>query len=210
MNRIRKQLSVSVVVVSALLSLTAAPASAATTTFTDGADDAYRLPEQPGWPISKQPPNPTLSDPTADILSVTLTNVASTRKQLVSYSVSMTITGTPDAGYSYVVAGDFGSSCTLYHFLTPGYTARANAFCDINGQYTYIGYIDGGAITVNGSTTSAVFTYDPRRLPAQLKADRELSPVYGYSCVSGAGGRGCHSNEVLDVATGGLLSSFTI
>lgn len=211
MLKLRTTMRSFAVFAAAICTLTAGatPAAAATSSFTDGADDAYRLTSESVEPLAAQPANPVLSDPTADILSVTFTNVAAPRKQLASYTASMTITGTPSASYSYVAAGDFGDDCNIYHLLTPNNTARANAFCMIGGTYTFIGSISGSAVSVNGSTTTATFTFDPKRLPAQLKADRELGPLHAFTCVSGDEGRGCRSYEKLDVATG-LTSSFTI
>lgn len=195
----------------AAVTLSASPAGAATATLSDGADDAYRLTTAPIWPATNQPANPLLTDATADIRSATMTNVAAPRKQLRAYTVSMTITGTPSTSYSYVVAGEFGDGCVLYHPVRPGITTRANAFCFPTGQPPrYLGRIEGSVVTLSGSTLTATFTYDPKQLPPELKADSSLSSLFAYTCVSGAEGLGCRPEEVLDVAEGGPASSFTI
>ncbi len=164
-------------------------------TFTDGRDDAYGGLSQFG--VSEQPPIPALSDPSADIESVSF---SAGRKY--TYVVSMAIGGQVALDHNYVVAGQFGDDCVIYHFLDPTAPAKANAFCDTisNGtvERRLIGKLSGSVVTNGGDRVSA--TFYARNLPAELAADRELSPLFAYTCVKGAEGRGCRPMEVLDVA----------
>lgn len=187
------------------------PAAAEEVTFSDGADDAYRIPGTTGWPPAAQPPSALLSDPSADILQAGFANVASTKESRNhrSYTATMTITGPTDASYSYVVAGEFGPDCQLYHPLTPGITSSARAFCGSGETRRLIGEISGSAVVLNGSTLSATYTYMTKKLPAELAADSQLGPLFAYTCVSGLEGRGCRPQEVLDVAES-LTATFTI
>ena len=180
----------------ALTTLTiASPAWAEEVSFSDGAHDAYRIPGNNGMPLADQPPNPLLSDPGADILDVGLATVATSKGNAgrKSYSVTMSITGPADKGYNYVVAGKFGEDCDLFHFLTPGTTSVANAFCD--GTSRFIGQIVGSAVVANGTTLTATFTYMPKKLPAELAADTQLGPLYAYTCSTGDE---CRSDQIID------------
>ena len=194
-----------------MVAVLAAPASAETSTFTDGANDAYRVPGSEGSPPSFQPEAPLLSDPTADITAAGFETVSATKGSPKNrqYRASMTILGTPDPSYSYVVAGEFGDNCQLYHFLTPGITSFANAFCGPEGDRRFLGQIKGTVVQVNGSTLTATYTYSPRQLPAELAADTTLGPLFAFTCVSGDEGLGCRTYEALDVAQD-LLKTFTI
>ena len=189
----------------------AAPASAETSMFTDGSNDAYRAPGSEESPPSFQPEAPFLSDPTADITAAGFETVSVAKGSPKSrhYRATMTILGTPDPSYSYVVAGAFGDNCQLYHFLTPGITSFANAFCGPEGARRFLGQIKGTSVEVNGSTLSATYTYTPRQLPAELAADTTLGPLFAFTCVSGDEGLGCRTYEALDVARD-PLKTFTI
>jgi hypothetical protein len=183
-----------------VMAATALPASAAQTSFTDGGNDAYRAPGVPLEPPPSQPPNPLLSDPKADILRVTFSNVTTSGANRRSYTVSMSITGPADADYSYVAGGDFGAGCQLYHFLTPGITSKANAFCGSGDSRRLVDVISGSAVTLNGTTLSATYTYSVRKLSPELSADRTLGPLFAFTCVSGLEGLGCRPEEKLDTA----------
>ena len=187
----------------ALATLTvASPAWAEEVTFSDGADDAYRVPGTTGSPPSAQPPNTLLSDPSADILEAGFATVTTSKANPnhKSYSATMSITGPADPDYSYVVAGEFGADCQLYHFLTPGITSFANAFCGSGESRRFIGRISGSAVVLNGTTLSATYTYMSKKLPSELAADTQLGPLFAYTCVSGLEGLGCQPQEVLDNA----------
>ncbi len=191
--------------------VTALPASAEEVTFADGAQDAYRVPGNPDSPPSAQPPNAVLSDPKADILEAGLANVVAAQggPNHRSYSATMTIAGTPDPGYSYVVAGQFGGDCQLYHLLTPATTSSARAFCGSGETRRFVGSIQGSAVALDGNTVTATYTYMTKKLPAELAADTQLGPLFAYTCVSGLEGRGCRPAEVLDLANA-PFSTFTI
>lgn len=189
---------------------TARPALATEVSFTDGAEDAYRVPGTVGSPPPAQPPSSLLSDPSADILEAGFANTEGrSGPNHRSYSASMTITGPADGSYSYVVAGEFGPDCQLYHLLTPGTTSVANAFCGSGETRRFIGQIAGSAVTQSGNTLTATYTYIVKKLPAELRGDTELGPLFAFTCVSGLEGRGCRPEEVLDSATG-LEKTFTI
>ena len=175
----------------------ASPAWAGEASFNDGADDAYRIPGTTGLPPATQPPIAVLSDPSADILEVgfATATTAKGKPNQKSYSITMSITGPADASYNYVVAGEFGEDCDLFHFLTPGTTSVANAFCD--GTSRFIGRIVGSAVVLNGTTLSATYTYTPEKLPAELAADTQLGPLYAYTCMRGLE---CNSSEIIDWA----------
>ena len=182
----------------ALATLTAASSAwAGEVSFSDSAQDAYRIPGNNGMPLSDQPPNPLLSDPSADILDVGLATAPTSKgnPNQKSYSVTMSITGPADENYNYVVAGEFGEDCDLFHFLTPGTTAVANAFCD--GTSRFVGRIVGSAVVSNGTMLTATFTYMPKKLPAELAADTQLGPLYAYTCMRGLE---CNSSEIIDWA----------
>lgn len=175
-------------------------ASASEVSFTDGAYDAYRMPGNTGTPPSFQPPNPLLSDPKADILEVSFASVT-TRKggsHRRSYSASMAIAGAADPGYSYVVTGRFGPDCQLYHFLKPGITSFANAFCGSGDTRRFVGQVSGSAVVLDGTRLSATYTYMPKHLPPELRADTELGGLFAYTCVSDAQTLACTTGEVLD------------
>jgi hypothetical protein len=190
---------------------TALPAWAGEVVFSDGADDAYRVPGSPSSPPSTQPPNAILSDPAADILTAGFANIATSKGSATqrSYSVTMTIKGKPDPSYSYVVAGAFGPDCQLYHPLTPGTTSRARAFCGSGETRRFIGDLTGSNVVLNGNTLTATITFMAKRLPAELSADTTLGPLFAYTCVSGLEGSGCRPEETLDFAQDSL-ATFTI
>jgi hypothetical protein len=190
---------------------TAAPARAEQVSFTDGADDAYRLPGWTGSPPAEQPPVPLLSDPKADILDVGFANLPSSKKSRNSrsYTATMTVSGPADAGYEYFVAGRFGSDCILFHSLRPGTTSSANAFCGSGETLRLIGRISGSAVTLTGTTLSATYTYTAGELPPELGADPQLGPLEAYTCVSGLYAGGCRLGDRLDFART-VLATFTI
>lgn len=199
--RIHRITALTVLLALATLTVTS-PAWAEEVSFSDGADDAYRLPGTTGAPPPVQPPNALLSDPSADILGAGFATVTTSKgnPNLKSYSATMTITGPADPDYSYVVAGEFGPDCQLYHFLTPGITSSANAFCGSGETRRFIGRISGSAVVLNGSTLSATYTYMSKKLPSELATDTQLGPLFAFTCVSNLEGLGCQPQEVLDNA----------
>lgn len=191
--------------------VTAAPVGAQQVSFTDGADDAYRLPALTASPPAEQPPNPLLSDPKADILEVGLANLPSSKKERNrrSYTATLRVTGPADGGYHYFVAGRFGSDCYLFHSLTPGTTSYANAFCGSGETLRLIGRLSGSAVTVSGTTLSATYTYTAGKLPPELQGDPQLGPLEAYTCVRGLYENGCRLQDRLDYAVA-ELATFTI
>lgn len=204
---LRTRAAVAGLLAAALLTGGVENARADSATFTDGADDAYRAPG-PLEPLAMQPPNQLLSDPTADIVSAGFAT-ATARGNKHAYNVFLTISGTPSADYSYVVAGDFGGDCQLYHLLTPGTTGNARAFCGSGPSRRLVMAVLGTVVTVSDSTLSATIAIDPKLLPPELQADRTLNPLYAYTCVSGLEGRGCRPEEKLDKAQD-PFGSFTV
>ena len=176
------------------------PAAAEVAQIPDGPNDAY------GAGLVAAPPgNEMFSDPTADILSGTFATGSAAR----SYSVSMEITGTPSPDYNYYVAGEFGSDCVLYHYLTPDRAAVANAFCKNGVEQVYVGSISGSRVEQRGSTLSATFKYHPARLPAELRVDPELRDLYAYTCLIEDGSRSCNAN-MIDWAEAPATTTFRI
>jgi hypothetical protein len=178
-------------------------------TFSDGADDAYRVPGYPERPPASQRPSADLSDPSADILQAGFANAKGNANRR-SYTATMTVTGPVDPAYSYVVYGEFGADCQLFHFLTPGIRSFANAFCGSGDTRRLIGRISGSPVVQNGTTLTASYTYMTKRLPPELAADTQLGPLAAFSCVSGLEGLGCHVQDQLDVAQSPLTATSTI
>lgn len=168
--------------------------------FTDGADDAYRVPAAPMAPPASQPPVPELSDPNLDIVEASFRTVTA-RRNSHSYEVTMTLVGAPSGANNYVVAGNFGEDCTAYYFLEPNRRTFANLFCyDDAGESVYIGSIPGSNVVTTDRTLSAVFS-TTRWAPAELKADPALRELFAYTCAStSADPLGCRAETKVDVA----------
>ena len=186
------------------LGFSAAPAGADLAQIPDGSDDAYRVPGATWSPPAAQPPSALLSDPVADIVSGTFATVSPGR----SYSAAMEISGTPSGSYNYYVAGQFGTDCYLYHYLTPGRTAVANAFC--GPDHTFAGSISGSPVVQTGRRLSATFKYQSVHLPAELRADPQLRGLFAYTCTNEHGSRSCPAATVLDWAEAAPGSTFRI
>lgn len=163
--------------------------------YTDPADDVVGPSTQP--PVS----------PTAfDILHVAWEPAPG------GYSTSITVAGAARADGSYVSFGVFpsdvaGEACELDHFLTPGTTAFADAFCGSPDGTTrrFIGRVQGSQVTstprADGGTVLTA-TFDDSALPPLLDAaGRKLFGLSASTCMSGQERPGCAFYLVLDSAT---------
>lgn len=176
--------------------------------YTDTAHDAYRTdPTATGDPLPA-PPDPQRSSAALDIRQVEWAPAPSSRpRHRGGYLTAMTVTGKASAEASYVSYGQFvhgGQTCQLYHFLTPGIDAFANAFCGSGPSRTFVGRVSGSAVLAEathdgGTRLSAVFD---SRLPAPLEdSGRTLNLLSAFTCVSGLEGLGCRPHEKQDTAT---------
>ena len=155
--------------------------------YTDQADDAY------GYEMS---PNAGLSQRAFDILRVDWAPVSYVDEDRPGgYSTSITVAGAARDDGWYVSYGLFrpgaGESCQLYHILTPGAMAYANAFCDSNDGRRYVGRVEGGRVsstpTGDGGTV-LIATFDNRAiLPKLQAAGRTLYALSAFTC-PGEGG----------------------
>lgn len=180
--------------------------------FVDGAFDAYRTATSGTGDPQTSAPNPLLSDPALDIRLVEWAPVPSGGpREDGGYLTAITVTGAASEDGSYVSFGEFtykGETCQLYHFLTPGIDAFANAFCGtIQDGRTFVGRVSGSVVTTTtadgGTRLSAVF--DNSRLPAPLeKSGRTLDTLSAFTCMSAQEGLGCRPHEKQDVATSSL------
>ena len=196
-------------IVTTAVTVIALPALAEETSFTDGEHDAYNLSGGDSAPPSAQPPNPLLSDPNADILEAGFATATPAQggPNHSAYTASITIKELAEDGYNYVVAGNFGTDCQIYHFLTPGITSFANAFCGTGEERRFIGRISGSAVVQDGNTVTATYTYMSKKLPAELAADPELGGLFAFSCVGGTADIGCGVDKPeLDVARDNLAT----
>jgi hypothetical protein len=151
--------------------------------YTDQADDAYG---QDGGP-----PNAALSQREFDILRVDWGPVAYVNEESPGgYSTSMTIAGPArdwDDNAMYVSWGQFGRDCRLYHFLVPGTTAYANAFCDSYSGHPwgFVGRVEGGPVTSTPTQSGGTLlsaTFDNRAIPMQLEWARTLHSLSAWTC----------------------------
>ena len=176
------------------------PATAAEPQITDAADDAYRYPDNPiGQPAEKPPVGP-LSNPTADILSVTLAKAAPLNPNHDNgYSVSVAVKGTPHATYNYLVGGYFGEDCYLIAFLKAGETRPAMAYCGEGEATRTVASFEGSAVTVKGNTIAASYSFRRFTLPSQMKKNSKVEDLYAMSCPVTSKSWGC-SDDVIDWA----------
>ena len=148
--------------------------------YTDQADDAYG---QGGGP-----PNAELNQREFDILRVDWGPVSYVNEQSPGgYFTSITIAGSARSDGEYISEGQFDPArtppegCWLSHFLTPGTTGRANAYC----QGRFVGYVKGGPVTStptpSGGTRLAA-TFDSRTIPPEFEAARNLHNLAAYTC----------------------------
>jgi hypothetical protein len=172
--------------------------------YTDPADDAYGLAAQP-----------TLSEPAFDILKVRWAPASEIDNQQHGYSASITVAGAARNDGTYVTYGDFPSDvprerCQLYHFLTPGTTAFANAFCGSidNGTRRLVGSVRGSQVTSTRTAaggTLLIATFDDSALPPLLESGgRMLFRLSAFTCAADpegpAAGLRCGFPEALDEA----------
>jgi hypothetical protein len=160
--------------------------------YADAADDGYRTPVGPALL-----PDPTQSDPALDIREVAF---GPSRKG--RYAASMTFSGAPTVGSTYVSAGYFrGQDCQMYHFLRLGQRAYATLFCGAGDERRQLPTVWGDVVEAEGSTVYASFSN--RSLPAELEAEGStLTGLFSWSCPSGGPpeGNGCHDVAKVDVA----------
>jgi hypothetical protein len=128
------------------------------------------------------------------------------------YSTSITVAGPARDDGSYVSFGVFpsdvaGEACELDHFLTPGTTAFADAFCGSPDRATrrFLGRVQGSQVTstptADGGTVLAA-TFDDSALPPLLdKAGRKLFGLSAFTCAAGPESPGCALDLFLDSAT---------
>lgn len=182
--------------------------------YTDLADDAYRLTLPDGSSAPAGVPDAARSIAPLDVLQVDWAPAANAHKRKGSgYVTSITVKGTASRDGSYVSYGHFtfgGDDCQLYHFLTPGITAFANAFCGTleDGDRVFVGRVSGSRVvatttTGGGTVLSAVF--DNSRLPEELRAaGSTLHALAAFTCWQGDEGLGCRPYETQDAASSHL------
>lgn len=169
-------------------------------------------PGTPGPPVSYRDdagdadglaPYGALNQPAFDILRVGWAPASHVDDQLTrGYATSITIAGAASDDGSYVSYGEFysdvpGETCQLYHFLTPGATAFANAFCGSidAGTRRFVGAVQGGRVrstsTMAGGTV-LVATFDDSALPAFVEAGgRMLWELSAFTCSEPMRAAGC-------------------
>lgn len=147
--------------------------------FTDQADDAYGR--------GDGPPNPELSEREFDILRVDWGPVPYVNEQSPGgYSTSITVAGSARSDGEYISEGQFDPAktredCWLAHFLPPGTTAYANAYC----QGRFVGRLEGGPVASTPTTsggTRLTATFDHRAIPPEFEAARTLHNLAAYTC----------------------------
>lgn len=146
--------------------------------YTDQADDAHGQDDTP---------NAALSQREFDILSVDWGPVSYVNEQNPGgYSASMTLAGSARGDDAlYISWGRFGRDCRLYHYLTPGTTAYANAFCGSDHPSDFVGRVKGGPVTSTPTQSGGTLlsaTFDNRGIPLQLKSARTLYHLSAYTC----------------------------
>lgn len=179
-----------------LLSVASVPAVGEEPQITDPEQDAYPYPGPLNSYLPK-PPNPLLSNDTADILAVTFaTATAPQPSHDRAYTVSVRTRREPHGAYAYLVGGSFGQDCFLIHDLHPGTARDALVVCRAGETYRLAGSVTGSVASVNRDTVSATFSFRAFTMPAQLKKDPELRQLYALTCPAD----GCSSDGVIDDA----------
>lgn len=186
-----------------LVSWAALPGAAETPQVTDLEDDAYRLPAPLPDLMGPKPPNPILSNDTADMVGITFAATPSVRRgHDGGYSVSVAVSGEPAAGYNYVVGGSFaGGACFLVHTLGAGQARRAFVACREGEKLKVVGFIDGSVASIKGGTMTASFSFARSTLPPQLRQDPTIDDLYALSCPVTKQSTGCSSDVLLDFAS---------
>lgn len=140
--------------------------------YTDQADDAYGRGD--GSPNAEQ------SQREFDILRVDWGPVSG------GYSTSITVAGSARSDGEYYSEGQFDPArtppegCWLTHFLTPGTTAFANAYCE--GRF--VGRVEGGPVASTPTTsggTRLTATFDNRTIPPEFEAARTLHNLAAWT-----------------------------
>jgi hypothetical protein len=128
------------------------------------------------------------------------------------YSTSITIAGPATGEGSYISFGAFpsdvlGEACELDHFLTPGTTAFAEAYCGPPDGSTRrsIGRVQGSRVTSTPTSdggTVLTATFDDSELPALLEAaGRKLFGLSAYTCLRDSESPRCELDRLSDAAT---------
>src|SRR5688500_16599606 len=107
----------------------ASPALAASAQVTDTEDDAYLFPSTPAGQPEPKPPNPILSNDSADVVIARYETVPPPDGAQGAYKVSVSVPGQPNGAYNYIVGAEFGDDCWIFHYLTVGETRRALTTC---------------------------------------------------------------------------------
>ena len=156
--------------------------------------------------------NAALSQPAFDILQVRWAPATEVDPQLHGYSSSIAVAGTPRNDGTYVTWGEFtsdvpGERCELYHVLTPGSTAFANAVCGAaeDGTRRFVGRVQGTEVTATRTAeggTLLMATFDDSALPRELEAGgRMLFKLSAYTCPGPPDApTGCWTYQATDVA----------
>ena len=193
------------------LSALGVPGLADAPQIVDDADDAYRYPDSPVGQPAKKPPNPLMSNPAADMLSVAFTNAAPRQPgHDGGYSVAVTVAGEPHATYNYLVGGMWGDDdCYVIHFLKAGETRDANLTCYEGDKSRHIGKISGSIVSIDRNTIRASFSFRRFTLPGGLKVDPEIRELYAMSCPVTSKSWGCN-DDVIDWAFADSATTFRI
>ncbi len=179
-----------------LFSLASIPAVGEEPQITDAEQDAYAYPGPLNQFLPK-PPNPLLSNDTADIVAATFaTAQARETGHDRAYTVSVRSRAEPNAAYTYVVGGSFGQDCFLIHDLQPGKTMPAFIACRAGQTYRVVGSITGSVASVNRGTVSATYSFRTFTMHGQLRKDPELKKLYALTCPA----KGCGGDGVIDSA----------
>lgn len=178
----------------------AAPLNAAQPQITDPADDAYRYPDNPVGQPEPKPAVAALSNPAADIVSVTFGKSSPFKPgHDGGYSVSLTVKGAPHPAFNYLVGGMFADDCYLIHFLKAGETRKAMAYCSDGEESRTVAMFEGSTVAIKGNTISANFSFRRFTLPSQMKNKPELKGLYAMSCPVTSQSWGCN-DDVIDWA----------
>jgi hypothetical protein len=158
--------------------------------YSDDAGDAHGL-----------DPTSTLNQPAYDIVRVRGAPASHVEKGRRGYATSLTIAGAARDDAFYVSYGEFhsdvaGESCQLYHVLTPGRTAFANAICGTiaAGTRRLVGSLRGSQVTATRTSAGTVLvaTFDDAALPRLVEqGSRLLWKLSAFTCVEQAGALGC-------------------
>ena len=171
--------------------------AAPTVSYTDDTGDAV--------------PAPATGEPESDIVRVGWGPASDVDGEgHEGYFTSILIAGPVRDGGAFVSYGEFpsdvpGETCQLYHLLTPGTTAFANAFCGSvsAGTRRLVGRVQGGPVTSTTTAAGGILIqakFDDSALPPLLEAQgRMLSTLSAFTC-TGWENSGCDAVDILDFA----------